>query len=251
MADELRSESRENVNWDRRLRHLRLWRALLIVAVVLVGSNAAKISFARLGWSLPWSVEATPQQAEGLASASCAGDPVSSECPAQDRAKLIAELLDIEPAATDVGQPVAELAVETPTGESNILPAFQEMITQYRSSIAGELTDVGDDAMTVVAWCSSAADHLKQPQETAGPENVVLCNPADNGGTVHYLLDGQVCSLGPGEAQDLGTRGPWSIQFHRGGDFGDADRSIETGSFAFRVTESGWDLQRATPDDLP
>lgn len=78
---------------------------------------------------------------------------------------------------------------------------------------------------------------------------VVLSN--DTEGVVHYLVNGEACSLSPGETHNLGSEDSWSIQFHRGGDFGNAEHTISQGVHAFRITESGWDLQRASIPDFP
>ncbi len=86
---------------------------------------------------------------------------------------------------------------------------------------------------------------------TAPPENAVLLNPADSGGAVHYLVNGKAHALKPGETQDLGPGDSWSIQFHCGADFGNAEHTIARGDYAFQITESGWDLQKTSLRDLP
>jgi len=68
-----------------------------------------------------------------------------------------------------------------------------------------------------------------------------LVNPATTGGAVHYLLNGQERTLRPGQSQQL-PAGRWRIEFHRGGNYGDAAYTLASGSYRFQVTGQGWDL---------
>lgn len=92
-------------------------------------------------------------------------------------------------------------------------------------------------------------DTKASPNGPAG--DVVLLNPKDTGGVVRYLANGEAYSLSPGETQNLGSGGSWLIQFHLGADFGNAEYTLSQGVYAFQITESGWDLQRASLPDFP
>ena len=49
--------------------------------------------------------------------------------------------------------------------------------------------------------------------------------------------------LNPGESDDLGSDQTVKlIEFHRGGDFGDALYELSQGEFEFRVRAEGWEL---------
>jgi len=71
---------------------------------------------------------------------------------------------------------------------------------------------------------------------------LVLANPAESGGTIHYLVDGEVFSLHPGETHRLEPGKPYTVEFHRGGSFGDAVRTLERGRYEFVVGPQGWKL---------
>ena len=81
------------------------------------------------------------------------------------------------------------------------------------------------------------------PEQEADPcRGLTLVNPPMSGGVVHFVVDGVVCSLQPGEYQQLAALGQRRIQFHRGDDFGDADYRLCSGAFLFQVEEDGWEL---------
>jgi hypothetical protein len=92
----------------------------------------------------------------------------------------------------------------------------------------------------------------EKPASPAAPEDttakappsqgLVLLNPQETGGSVSYLLNGQVQSLRPGQKQELPGAQSWRIQFHRGDDFGNAEHTLTSGTYAFRVSKQGWEL---------
>jgi hypothetical protein len=71
---------------------------------------------------------------------------------------------------------------------------------------------------------------------------LTLENPTNSGGTVNFLIDGRPCKLRPGESRSLPTETPHRIQFHRGGEFGNADIRLSEGHFKFQVSNQGWQL---------
>jgi hypothetical protein len=82
------------------------------------------------------------------------------------------------------------------------------------------------------------------PEPAQTPVSLVLINPADSGGEIHYLLDANVHTLRPGQSQDLPGERRWQIHFHRGASFGDALYSVSGGTYKFHVTPRGWELSR-------
>lgn len=87
------------------------------------------------------------------------------------------------------------------------------------------------------------------PSDAAESPDVVIVNPAESGGPVLYLLDGEVHRLEPGESQEL-TRGrDYTVEFHRGGEFGDAKRVLQAGTYRFGVNDDGWSLTAANTND--
>jgi len=87
-----------------------------------------------------------------------------------------------------------------------------------------------------------AASPTTTSPEVPAPTGLVLLNPKETGGTVSYVLDGQVHSLRAGEKHELASGLSWRIQFDRGEQFGTAEHTLTSGTYAFRVTERGWEL---------
>ena len=79
----------------------------------------------------------------------------------------------------------------------------------------------------------------------------VLHNPKRNGGEVSCLVNGKEYLLRPGQSHQF-TDGPtWLVEFHRGGDFGNAERVLASGSFEFTVTDGGWDIAKTRRQPPP
>jgi len=93
-----------------------------------------------------------------------------------------------------------------------------------------------------VSATAAANSAVGKPAPAAHAEGLVLLNPARTRGTVRYVLDGQAHSLRPGDKQDLPQGLSWRIQFHRGGEFGNADYSLGNGTYTFKITARGWEL---------
>jgi hypothetical protein len=74
---------------------------------------------------------------------------------------------------------------------------------------------------------------------------LVIINPPATGGIVHYIVDGEVCSLLPTEYHRFAGDQTKKVVFHKGDDFPDATETIAAGVFVFLVTDDGWELKRA------
>ena len=85
--------------------------------------------------------------------------------------------------------------------------------------------------------------------KTASSTRVLLVNPSTTGGVIHYLVNGATYSLYPGQMQELDGGQTLRVEFHRGGNFGDARRSLTPGRYEFQVTADGWKLVEQTDDD--
>jgi hypothetical protein len=86
----------------------------------------------------------------------------------------------------------------------------------------------------------AAGESPRQPRGRAG---LSIHNPRRSGGAVHYLVNGREHTLQPGESQQL-PGGQWLIEFHRGGDYGEAASTLAAGNYRFEITANGWDLRR-------
>ncbi len=74
---------------------------------------------------------------------------------------------------------------------------------------------------------------------------VLITNPADSGGDVNYVLNGNKYSIQPGQTQSLDNDRVWTIDFASGGPRGGVRYTLSPGQFKFVVKESGWELVRA------
>lgn len=84
--------------------------------------------------------------------------------------------------------------------------------------------------------------------DTAGAEQVesgvLMRNPKESGGTIHYTVDGSRHSMQVGQSQKLSGSKSRIIAFDRGGSFGQAKYTLSEGAYIFAVTEKGWELKQ-------
>lgn len=158
---------------------------------------------------------------------------------------------------------------------SGVLESAMRTAAGYRLSLADSLDQFGDSVKRVAMRGESlvreavrrkaepvpkevedlppsveaAADLGAVSRSFPQPDRVVLSNPLDSGGTVRFLVNGEARLLRPGDSRNLDLPGPWHIQFHHGGDFGNADYTIDQGTYAFEVTDRGWDLKPVLPSE--
>jgi hypothetical protein len=77
---------------------------------------------------------------------------------------------------------------------------------------------------------------------SGGPIKIV--NPAKNGVTLTYMLDGNAFTIQPGYSQDLQEDQASVIQFSRGANLGQARYGLQSGVYTFTRTDHGWELYR-------
>jgi hypothetical protein len=77
------------------------------------------------------------------------------------------------------------------------------------------------------------------------PSVLELVNPPETSGRVHFVVDGVIHTLVPGERRKFVAICPRKIEFHRGDDFGDLAYTVERGTWQFQVSEKGWELVEA------
>lgn len=95
-----------------------------------------------------------------------------------------------------------------------------------------------------------------QQNYSGGPIKIV--NPARNGVTMNYTLDGNAFTMPPGYSQDLQEDRAWVIQFSRGANLDQTRYGLQSGVYTFTRTDYGWELYRsefpqtaARPNPLP
>jgi hypothetical protein len=74
---------------------------------------------------------------------------------------------------------------------------------------------------------------------------LIIRNPSDSSADVHFLIDGEADSLAPGQSQRYGDQLHWRMDFHRGGDWGDAHLELHPGTYEFRAGKRGWELKES------
>lgn len=89
------------------------------------------------------------------------------------------------------------------------------------------------------------------PGATVGASGkVLITNPADSGGDVNYVLNGNNFSIQPGQTQLLDNDRVWTIDFASGGQRGGVRYTLSPGLFKFVVKESGWELVRVANQSM-
>ena len=77
---------------------------------------------------------------------------------------------------------------------------------------------------------------------SGGPIRIV--NPAKNGVTVNYTLDGNAFTIPPGYSQDLREDRAWVIEFSRGTNLDQTQYGLTSGVYTFARTDHGVELYR-------
>jgi hypothetical protein len=84
--------------------------------------------------------------------------------------------------------------------------------------------------------------------ENFSGDPIKIVNPAKNGVTLNYTLNGALFNIPPGYSQDLREDRAWVIQFNRGQSLDQARYGLNSGVYTFGRTDHGWELYRS---DLP
>ncbi len=98
------------------------------------------------------------------------------------------------------------------------------------------------------SWVDQLAEAQEPHRHTTPPPRprvLVLENPIENDGPVHFLVDGVAFTLLPGETRrwESTTTDAWQLEFHRGLSLGDAQFEFGPGIYRFDVSYQGWDLR--------
>ena len=98
---------------------------------------------------------------------------------------------------------------------------------------------------------------VKGETPPAASDSIRIASPDDAGAPLSYALNEYSFQINPGDHQDLTADRTWVISFNRGGNFGDAEYTLETGEYTFGPSDHGWDLfhtsaaERATESAPP
>jgi hypothetical protein len=77
---------------------------------------------------------------------------------------------------------------------------------------------------------------------SGGPIKIV--NPAKNGATLNYTLDGNAFTIPPGYSQELREDRAWVIEFSRGTNLDQTRYGLQSGVYTFARTDHGLELYR-------
>jgi hypothetical protein len=108
----------------------------------------------------------------------------------------------------------------------------------------------------VSQWCvynegdSIPEDYLvKDETPPAVTDSIRIAHAADAEAPLSYALNEYSYQIEPGDHQDLTTDRTWVIAFNRGGDFGDAEYTLESGTYTFGPSDHGWELFHTSAAD--
>ena len=73
---------------------------------------------------------------------------------------------------------------------------------------------------------------------------VKIVNPAATKFTLNYSIDGTLFHLEPGKTQDMNVGPTSQIEFGRGQNLGVAKYQLRAGTYSFKATPKGWDLDQ-------
>ncbi|MBI3461561.1 MAG: hypothetical protein HY000_00660 [Planctomycetes bacterium] len=173
-------------------------------------------------------------------------------------------------------RPPAPAVEPTPSRGSPLVPIVTAAIARLWARSGDSIQDrIGRTAESVEQLAAAAArtqelfdqQQMQQPVEpapladdatppevkTARSTSVLLINPAESGGVIHYLVDGASYSLHPGQMHQVDGERKLRVEFHRGDNHGDAVHDLNPGTYVFQVTAHGWALveQPAGQHDEP
>ena len=223
---------------------------LLINVVLLARVPSAADSAAP---DQPLSPEATDQTSAVTAEPAAASSPDAHVLPqatnetAQTTAAPTGPAADSNiPAVPDPSQPTFQLAWNT------WRQAAQQDLQRYSAAVgwtwrhARRAADnLRQQHAELLAAHRVRHTPLSSPARGDAPTRLTLANPLENSGLVQLLVNGEFCQLAPGMSQQFPAADHWRIQFHRGGEFGEVDRTVAPGSYEFTVSSAGWQLQAA------
>jgi hypothetical protein len=73
---------------------------------------------------------------------------------------------------------------------------------------------------------------------------IQIDNPATNKQTLSYTLDGNPYTIAPGYSQSFPEDRAWVVQFSRGPNMEQARYGLQSGTYSFTSTGTGWELYR-------
>jgi hypothetical protein len=208
-------------------RRILRWRIPLFFALIANIAFLARLAFVPTG-----AVAAQPEPASAsIANRSPALQPSDSD-PVNPLGRTSAP-------ATTATSDIATHALSVPEMDLNA------MVSDYLRHVS-DLASRWWPAIESVAEAAARHAATQQPLTQQPPlGHLSIGNGQQNGVPVSFVLDGRVYTLHPGESHQFPVGTSWSIQFHRGGAFGNASEAVTPGEYQFVVGPDGWALRPA------
>ena len=174
-----------------------------------------------------------------------------SASPAEEREKATTDRMGNATAspASPVGHdPLAEIhhPWENRLGKWDLQGTLASAAESPSGQVTSDLSSAAPVKSADVQPATTSDDHPPAMQALVDlPPRTELRNPPGTGGEIRFLVDGTIYTLGAGSTLEFPGEQPRLVQFHRGDDFGNAERTLHPGVFEFHVTEQGWELRRA------
>lgn len=106
----------------------------------------------------------------------------------------------------------------------------------------GELDLISDRVVHVTGLSVESSPSLPPASEAPVGQGVLLCNPSETRTPVYYKVENQEFQMEAGFQQVLPANAALVIDFHRGGDFGRKQYSLDPGTYHFGASSQGWEL---------
>ena len=164
----------------------------------------------------------------------------------------------LQPSDSDPANPTGRSSASATTATSDIAThALNAPEMDLKAMVSDYLPDVSDMASRwwpAIESAAEAAGRLAATQQPPAQQpstqqprlgHLSIGNVQQNGVPVSFVLDGRVYTLHPGESHQFPVGTSWSIQFHRGGAFGNASEPLTPGEYQFAVGPDGWALRSA------
>ena len=129
-----------------------------------------------------------------------------------------------------------------------MIPAIVGAIVKTTAvgGIGGRTTGGCGTAMTANGSTTATSDVVQRPileNFSGGPIKIV--NPAKNGVTLSYMLNGNAFTMPPGYSQEFQEDRAWVIEFSPGANMDQTRYGLQSGVYKFASTDHGWDLYRS------
>lgn len=145
-------------------------------------------------------------------------------------------------AATPRASTANPIAGAEMTGSLKLRPLLSDGMRTLGESLAFSAQQRAGANQWAIGQVVQLAKKIEPPVEPAHANVLTLANPGDTGIEVYYAVDGTILMLAPGQSKQFSGGQTRRIQFHRGGEFGEADYTLTSGAYEFRVSSTGWDL---------